>query len=194
MTHMTNARIAGIAYLFYIVVGASNEILASRAASVEGTAAKLAHIAAYSTDVRVGMILKLCECFSAFVLAVALYWITRDVNRELAMLGLICRVAEGVFIVSLIPNALGFLSLARAQAVKGAADVTTTNALGIFLTRPDGLIGAIFFAIGSAIFSYLLLRGRMIPISLGWWGVLSSVLLVVGLPLQIASFFTGPLT
>ena len=43
-------------------------------------------------------------------------------------------------------------------------------------------------------FSYLLLRGRMVPVSLALWGVFSSVLLIVGLPLQIAGFLTGPLT
>ena len=59
---------------------------------------------------------------------------------------------------------------------------------------PGGPIGAIFFAVGSGIFSYLLLRGRMVPISLARWGVFSSALLVVGLPLQLAGFFTGALT
>jgi Domain of unknown function (DUF4386) len=53
---------------------------------------------------------------------------------------------------------------------------------------------AIFFAVGSTLFSYLLLRGRMVPAWLAGWGVLASVLLVLGLPLQVAGFFTGPLT
>ena len=49
-------------------------------------------------------------------------------------------------------------------------------------------------AVGSTIFSYLLLRGRTVPAPLAWLGVLSSALLVVGLPLQLAGFLTGPLT
>ena len=44
MTRTTNARLAGLAYLFYIAVGVSNEVLMYRATSVEGTAAKLARI------------------------------------------------------------------------------------------------------------------------------------------------------
>jgi hypothetical protein len=51
--------------------------------------------------------------------------------------------------------------------------------------------GEIYFAVGSAIFSWLLLRGRMIPIALGWLGVVSSVLLVGLLPLQIVGLFGG---
>ena len=193
MTRNTNARIAGLAYLFYIVVGLSNEVLSSRAMSGETITTKLEHIAEYSTDVRIAVILKLCECFAAIVLGVALYGITRDEDRELAIVGLICRVAEGLFIVSLIPTALGLVSLAARGTSVGVVDAGGTNALGAFLQRPDGLIGAIFFAAGTGIFSYLMLRGRMVPVALAWWGLLSSVVLVIGLPLQLAGFFTGRL-
>jgi hypothetical protein len=51
---------------------------------------------------------------------------------------------------------------------------------------------ATFFAVGSTLFSYLLLKGRLIPIPLAWLGVIASVLLVVGLPLQLAGFLGGP--
>ena len=44
------------------------------------------------------------------------------------------------------------------------------------------------------IFSYLLLRGRMVPVSIAWLGVFASGLLVVVLPLQLAGLSTGPLT
>ena len=52
-------------------------------------------------------------------------------------------------------------------------------------------IGATFFAVGSTVFSYLLLRGRMVPASIGWLGVLSSALLVVLLPLQFIGVIRG---
>jgi Domain of unknown function (DUF4386) len=50
---------------------------------------------------------------------------------------------------------------------------------------------AIFFAVGSTIFSVLLLRGRLIPAWIAWLGVTASALLVVILPLQRAGFFAG---
>ena len=53
---------------------------------------------------------------------------------------------------------------------------------------------AIFFAVGSTLFSWLLLRGRMIPMALAWLGVIASVLLVVILPLQLAGLFGGSMT
>lgn len=53
---------------------------------------------------------------------------------------------------------------------------------------------AIFFAVGSTIFSWLLLRGRLIPAQLAWLGVIASALLVVILPLQVAGLFGGPMS
>jgi len=45
--------------------------------------------------------------------------------------------------------------------------------------------------VGSTIFSYLLLRGRMVPVSIAWMGVFASGLLAVALPLQLAGVPTG---
>ena len=96
--------------------------------------------------------LSLHTSFSALVLGVTLYMITREQGPALAMLALTCRVLE---------------------AVSGEA--------------------AIFFAVGSTLYSWLLLRGRLIPVALAaWLGVLASVLLVVILPLQLAGLFGGP--
>jgi hypothetical protein len=81
---------------------------------------------------------------------VTLYALTREQDPDLAMLGLTCRVVEG------IPGE-----------------------------------GTIYFAVGSTLFAWLLLRGRMIPIALAWLGVLAGVLLVAMLLLQRAGLFGG---
>jgi len=53
---------------------------------------------------------------------------------------------------------------------------------------------AIYFAAASLLFSWLLLRGRMIPTLLAQLGVVASVLLVVILPLQLAGLFGGSMS
>jgi hypothetical protein len=45
--------------------------------------------------------------------------------------------------------------------------------------------------VGSTLFSWLLLRGRMIPVAMARLGVFASVLLVVVLPLQLGDLFVG---
>ena len=192
MTRSTNARVAGFTFLFYTAVGSTLHVLMNRATNAEGTAATLARIAAHASDVRVSVVLSLLESFSALVLAVALYGITRVEDHELAMLALACRVCEGVIGAAMgIPLKLGLLWLGTAGA--GAPDAATVNALGAFLMMPVPSIpiGTVFFAAGSTLFSYLLLRGRMVPGPLAWFGVLASVLLVAVLPLQLAGFVKG---
>jgi hypothetical protein len=54
-----------------------------------------------------------------------------------------------------------------------------------------GNVGAIFFAVGSTLFCWLLLRGRMIPVALAWLGVFASVFLVVILSLQRGGLLAG---
>ena len=148
MTRTTNARVAGSTFLLYIAAGVAAMVMGGAAA--DGTAAKLAHT-----------VLGLLENFSAIVLAVTLYSITRDQDPDLAMIAMVCRLAEGV---------LGAM--------------------------PDGSMAmtATFFAVGSTLFAWLLLRGRMIPLPLAWLGVLASLLLVVGLPMQIAGLVHSPVT
>jgi hypothetical protein len=131
MTLTTNARVAGFTFWIYFAAGIGGLLLAG---NTPATA-----------------VLSLVTSFCALVLGVTLYAITREQDRDLAMMALACRVIE---------------------AVPGH--------------------GEIYFAVGSTIFSWLLLRGRMIPAALAWLGVISSVLLVILLPLQIAGFFGGP--
>ena len=130
MAITTNARIAGLAFWIYIAAGISTMMLARTAAAP---------------------VLPVVSSLCAVVLAVTLWSITREVDRDLATLAMMCRVIE---------------------AVPGH--------------------GEIYFAVGSALFSWLLLRGRLIPAALGWLGVMSSVMLTILLPLQLAGFFGGP--
>jgi hypothetical protein len=131
MTRTTNARLAGVTFLIYIAAGVTSLAMSGRP-----------HV----TDV-----LSLLTSLSALTLGVTLYAITREVDPDLAMLALTCRVVEAM----------------------------------------PGNHGAFFFAVGSTLFCWLLLRGRMIPIALAWLGVLSSAFLVVILPLQRAGLFGG---
>jgi len=132
MTRTTNARLAGATFLLYIVAGMASMGLRGQPG--------------------VTAVLSLVTSFAALVLGVTLYAITREVDADLALLGLICRVVEAI---------------------------------------PGHETAAIYFAVGSTIFSWLLLRGRMVPVALARLGVLASLVLVVILPLQRAGLFGG---
>jgi hypothetical protein len=104
---------------------------------------------------------------AAVTLALTLFVVTRVEQPVLAVLGMVFRLAEG--------------GLGRALDV-----------IGVTVSHP-ALVGAILFAIGSTFFCWLLLRGRMLPRTLAWIGLTASVILVVGLPLQLAGLLPAPL-
>ena len=136
MTRATNARLAGLTQFFYFAVGIASLDLAGNS-----------HVTG---------VLTLSTSVSALVLGVTFYSITREEDRDLAMLALTCRIIEG------IPGG------------------------------PGGM-GEIYSAIGTTLFSWLLLRGRLIPVALAWFGVLASGLLVIIL-LSWRGLFGGPMT
>ena len=193
MTRQTNARIAGFTFLFYIAVGITSMVLSGRATGGEGTAAKLASIAQHATYIRIAVILTLLAAFSALVLAVTLFAITRDEDPDLAMLAMMCRVAEGITGV-FVAGTLGLQWLATTSGAN-TPDAAAAQTLAAFLLKMDAWSpAAILFAVGSTLFSWLLLRGRMIPVAMAWLGVFASVLLVVILPLQLVGLARAPIT
>ena len=196
MTLRTNARIAGITFLLYIAVGIGQMVLGS-ATRAESTVQKLTLMAQHAPEVRVGILLSLLICVTALVLAVALYAITRDVDRDLAVLALSCRVGESLLTVIAPMATLGLLWLATTRSGADAPDPAAAQALGSVLLQVrvwNTNITATLFAVGSTLFSWLLLRGRLIPAPLAWLGVVASVLLAVGLPLELAGFVDGSVT
>ena len=76
MTLRTNARVAGFTFWIYFVAGIAGLLLAG--------------------NVPAEAVLSLVTSFSALVLGVTLYAITREQDPDIAMLGLTCRVIEAV--------------------------------------------------------------------------------------------------
>jgi Domain of unknown function (DUF4386) len=197
MTHTTNSRLAGLMFLFYIVTGIANMVLFGQATRGSGTAEKLASMAQHATTVRLTVLLTLLTFVIAVVLAAALYALTREQDRDVALLALCFRVTEGVIAAVSSVRTMGLLSIATASAAVNATDTAAANSLaGMLLIQGGwtGTIAAICFAVGSTLYSYLFLRARSIPVPLAWLGVLASVILVLTLPLQLVGLLPGPVT
>src|SRR5690349_3990919 len=196
MTRRANARIAGFAFLLYIAVGITQMVLggATRAAAI---GERLAAIAQHVPLVRANILLSLLLCVTALTLAVALYALTREQDRDLAVLALCCRVGEGLITAIATMTGLGLLWLATLEPGPESPDPGSAHALAALLLSVRGwstTITATLFAMGSTLFSWLLLRGRMIPAPLAVLGVAASLLLVVALPLDLVGVLPGSVT
>jgi len=167
MTRATNARTAGVTFIVYFAA-----VIVSAAGVGQAP---------------VGILLSLVAQFSAIVLAITLYSLTRDQDADIATLGLVCRVSEGVIGAMLLPVTLAVASLSVTNPPSGNLAMALAS-----LRMWNTVLSALFFAVGSTAFCWLLLRGRMIPTGLAWLGVLASALMVVSLPLQLAGIVHGP--
>lgn len=195
MRRATNARIAGAAFLVYIAVSISGSLLSARATAGADIAARLANVAQHTTAMRLRILLALAESACALLLGVTLYRLTRDEDRDLALIALLCRFGEGL--LSTLPvTALGLLWLATTTGAN-APDVASAGALAAILLKLGGwktFTGATLFAVGSTIFCWLFIRNRTIPPVLAWIGFAGSLLVAVCLPLQLVGWAGSPLT
>lgn len=188
MTRAATARIAGLAFLLYIVTGISQMALTSRATAGEGVAARLANIARNAALVRVDVLLTFTTFVYAVVLAVTLWALTRDQDPTLAALGLCFRLTEGVLGAIECVRTLALVPLATASASAAGPEREAALAAGGALLRQGGAtmpIASLSFALGSTFFCWLFLRGRSIPVGLAWLGLGASLLLVLALPVRI---------
>lgn len=180
-------------FLFYIVNGITTLAISGRITTGATIGARLANIAHHPGLMRLNAALILLTGFDAFVLAVAIYALTRDYDRDLALIALVCRIAEGVANVSGATNTMRLLWVATSATNAAPADAAARYALGDYLLNAGGgPIGATFI-VASTIYSYIFLRSRTIPAALAWLGLIASLLLVINIPLELASISRGPL-
>jgi len=144
--------------------------LAPRSTVGETIAARIVSIAQHPLQIRLAITCGLLQTVCALLLAVTLYSLTREEDSDLALLATICRVAEGLIGVLASRSPVGLLRLTTLHGTSTLPSATIEALGACFLLAPAGNIGAIFFAFGSVLFSWLFLRGRIIPIPLGWLG------------------------
>lgn len=193
MTRSQNARVAGFAFLFYIAVGLSQMVVGRGVNAGGDVPAKLASLVSHAARVETNAFLGLVTAFTALVLAAALYGLTRDEDTDLAILALSCRIGEGL--LGAVPSIVSLTLLSLASSAITDAAGTATVATALFRVRTlSTLVGSLFFAVGSTLFAWLMLKGNVVPRILAWLGVVSSLLLVVALPLQLVGLLHGAIT
>ncbi|WP_018217312.1 DUF4386 domain-containing protein [Salinispora vitiensis] len=181
MSDRSAARLAGALFLLVIAV-----VLASSAAAGSGTggiAERLDDIATHPSGVRLSIVLLAIAGIATLGLAAMLHAITRRQDPSLAAFALACRAVEsGLYAVQIL-GAMLLLSLSGQRTDSARELGAATVDIAAWSTN----VGACFFAVGSAVFAYLLLRSRAIPRPLASLGLLASLLLAVSVPVQSAA-------
>jgi Domain of unknown function (DUF4386) len=183
------ARLAGLLYLTIIVTSILSLLLVDSRLVVDGDrAATAGRIAANETLFRAGLVYDMAMFASVVALAWALFIVLRGVDRDRALLALLWRMAEAV--VGAVTVLLGVLVvlLVGNEGVRAAFEPAQLHALVdvLLAARTVGYDVTIFFlSLGTVVYCGLLWRSRYVPRPLAGLGIVSFVLMPVGVVVSL---------
>jgi Domain of unknown function (DUF4386) len=179
-----HARLAGFLYLTIIVTSILSLFLVESRLVVDGDRAATAErIAANETLFRAGLVYETVMFASVIALAWALFVVLRGVDRNLALLALLWRMAEAV--VGAVTVLLGVLVvlLAGGRGVRAAFEPEQLHSLVdvLLAARTVGFNVTIFFlSLGTITYCRLLYRSRYVPRVLAGTGIVAFAIMLVG--------------
>lgn len=160
------ARIAGCALLLIILSGVVGTLIGRDHMDVSGDAVATArNILAHPTRFRIGTAFEIVMFNSDVVLAVALYVLLKPVNPALALLGAFWRLGNAIVLgvsVALSLAALDLLGGAHYLKVFNADQLQAQAKFFLDMHETGSLVGLVFFSLGAAVHSYLLIKSAYI--------------------------------
>ncbi|MFX0145209.1 MAG: DUF4386 domain-containing protein, partial [Candidatus Hodarchaeota archaeon] len=133
---------------------------------------------------RIGIAVDLVSHVSIIALAGLLYLAFSPYNKSLALLRTLWRVAEGTIMALNEINYLMLLAVAQKFISVTGAETGMLETVGRTLIQAKdwGLkIGLAFLALGHLLYAILFVSSGAVPLALGWFGILASVLAAGGI-------------
>ena len=125
---------------------------------------------------------------SIIALAGLLYIAFSPYNQTLALLGTLFRVAEGTIIAFTEASNLVLLDVSQRSASATDAPAVALESMGrtiISMGEWGYKIGLTFLVIGSLMYAILFVTSGAVPLAIGWFGVIASILAGVGILLNL---------
>jgi hypothetical protein len=175
------AKIVGLTYLVTTLIGFVNNFLIKPGLHDPET------LLVSEYQFRLGVMLDVSMYALVMWMAVALYLLTKEINKNKALVGLVFRAAEALmgFVIVLI-------YIAPLVIIKNAdnynLDQDTLHSLASLFFNVYSMgsnLHLILMSIGAFIFTTLLLSAAFIPKWLGYWGVVTYITVFLGFSLQI---------
>jgi hypothetical protein len=140
----------------------------------------LAKLAAHDNRVVFGALIEFVWALSCAGIAIALYPALRKFNRALALGSVAGRMIEGTLVLIGALSMLVLLSVGQDSLAAGSAGASSFLPVGdALLSVRDWLFGFVAmvpFALGVAMYYYVLYRSRLVPRWLSGWGLVAAAL------------------
>jgi hypothetical protein len=179
----TAARLIGLLYLLQMASGVFGESFVRSRLIVSGDATKTAqNIIGSERLFRLSIAGDLVTYATVIVLIWALYVLLSPVNRNLALLAVLFRLAENAVLCVATVSSLVALQLLSGADYLRTFEAGQLHSLVKLALSAQGLamnVAFVLLGMGSAVFAYLFLKSRYIPKALALWGIFSSLVLAI---------------
>ena len=193
------ARLAGAMYLITMATAIFGESFVRGSLFVSGDAVQTAQNIIESERLfRISIATDLFTYTGVVVLIWALYVLLRPVDRNLALLAVLMRLAEvAILYVATLGSSVALVLLSGADYLQ-TFDASQLHSLARVALIAQGAgvdLGFVLLGLGSAVFAYLLLRSGYVPKALAAWGVFASLLLttaavsIIVFPAVVSPFY-----
>ena len=177
------ARVAGFAYLFFIVGSLLHfSIIEINLIVSENTGAIAHFIQTHELQFRLGIVGDLIIFMTGIILAQALYVMLKIINKDLALLALILMLIQAALLIVIELTSFIALFFLNDNSYLTVFETEQLQALvGLFLkVRAAGYgLSMLFFCPALIIFSYLFFKSKYIPKILAVWGIFSLLLMLI---------------
>jgi uncharacterized protein DUF4386 len=179
----TAAKIVGFLYIVQMAVAVFGESSVRDRLIIRGDAAKTAqNILGHERLFRLSIAGDLFVYAGVLVLVWCFYVVVRPVNKNLALLAVLFRLAETAVLCAATVGSLVALRLLSGADYLKAIDVSQRQSLAMLALSAQGLgmsVGFILLGLGSTVFAYLLLKSCYVPRVIAAWGIFSSLVLAL---------------
>lgn len=170
-------------YLVTMAIAIFGEVFVRGRLIVTGDATQTAqNIIAAEQLFRLSIIGDLLTYSGVIVLLWAFYVMVRPIDRNLALLGALLRLAENAILFAATIYSFIALRLLSGSAWLGAFEDGQLHALARLSLNAQGFgmnIAFVLTGLGSAVFAYVLLKSRYVPKAIAVWGIFASLTLAI---------------
>ena len=188
LSKISTGQLCGFLFLFILLTSALSQALAGGAldpADIPGTMSRVTEI---GKKFRLSVVIDLISHVSIVALAAMLFITFGPFNRSLALLGTLWRVTEGTILaLNEVTNHV-LLDMSQKSASATGNQSVVLESIGRMLISIEGWglkIGLVFLVTGSLVYAILFVTSGALPLALGWFGVIASILAAGGILLNM---------
>jgi hypothetical protein len=182
-TEVSAVRLLGVAQLVVFVASMVSERLLASVVGSGPIASILVNVSKNPTRMRISNLVALLNSLAIVFLAVMFYVVFYKQYRIIALVALVCFVAEAITLAVGKIGAYGLIPLSREFVEAGAPEPSYLQALGDFMYHGLDRLGydihMLFFCLGGILWYTLLYSSRLVPRPLAIWGLVAICLLSI---------------